>query len=125
MRLTGKQRRELKEQSAKYREVIRKIREQLKAKRRELRNELGKNTVDEKKIYSIVSQINSLSAKQLELITKRVISTKGILTPEQFKKFQERARNIRRMMRRRFEKSRGETGSNFRKKADRAFKKGM
>jgi len=112
LNLTDEQKEKLKEQNAVYKDKNKELKKQIRAKRKELRDELNKGTIDKKKIYPIVSQISSLSAQQLRQMVDRIISTKEILTPEQFKEFQEKVKNIRQRIRQR---NKNGMGNNFRK----------
>ena len=124
LNLTDEQKEKLKEQNTKYKEQGRELRSKLRAKRKELRDELNKDTIDKKKIDAIVSEISSLSAEQIKQMVERIISTKEILTPEQFKKFQDKVRNVRKRIKERFG-SRNGTGGRFGKGIGKGFSRGM
>ncbi len=102
LNLTDEQKKELREQSAAYRENIKSLRKQIREEKRKLKELLGKSGVDKKEIDSTIEKLSSLSEEQLRQIVDKIISTKKILTPEQFKELQEKIGEARKRVREHF-----------------------
>ena len=65
------------------------LRNSIREKHRELREELDSETTDNEKLESIVSELKSLEAQRIDQKVKSIIQMKEILTPEQFQKVHE------------------------------------
>ena len=65
------------------------LRDKMRAKRLELKQELEKPTVDTNKINAIIVDIKTLMGEQLDFRVNNILAMKQILTPEQFKKLQD------------------------------------
>ena len=90
LNLTPEQQAQIKQQRGANKEKVMQLRQQLRAKRSELKEELDKPSVDMNKINSIVAETKTLMAEQLDLRVKGILAMKQVLTPEQFKKLHER-----------------------------------
>ena len=71
----------------------------LKDDREGLRNELNKGDSNPKEIERLSSEIKRLQGEMLDLHIKSVLNMKQVLTPEQFKQFQEKAKEKQKMHR--------------------------
>lgn len=105
--LTAEQQDQMKKQRNEHREKNKKLQARLKIKMFELKQELEKETSDRGKIYSIVAEVNALQRDLLAQRVQGVLSTKEILTPEQFEKFKQKIdimkKSKRKMLKRRME----------------------
>lgn len=99
--LTEEQQEALREQREGHREKIRSLMETLRDKKAQLRVELEKEEVDKEKIDSLINEIKPLLGGQIELRVEGALAMKEILTPEQYKKFQEFAKKKRKRGQRR------------------------
>ncbi len=86
LNLTAAQTEQLTAQRKEKREAMKNLRESLKAKRRELREELYKENTDKAKIESIASELKKLNAQRIDRHVQGILQMKAMLTPEQFKK---------------------------------------
>ncbi len=66
------------------------LKEKTRSKRLELKQELEKPEIDKNKINAITADIKTLMGEQIDLRIDDILAMKRILTPEQFKKLQER-----------------------------------
>ncbi len=107
--LTEGQEEALREQREGHREKIRSLMEDLRNKKAQLRTELEKEEVDKEKIDSLINEIKPLLGNQIELRVEGALAMREILTPEQYKKFQEFTKKKHKKGRR--GKSRGNKGS--------------
>lgn len=90
LELTAEQQGQIKKQRNEQREKNKELRDKLRVKRTQLREELEKQDIDKSKIYGLVAEIKTLLGNQLEQRVESVLSMKEMLTPEQFKKLQEK-----------------------------------
>ena len=65
------------------------LRDKMRAKRLELKQELEKPEVDTNKVNSIIVDVKTLMGEQLDLKVNNILAMKHILTQEQFKKLQD------------------------------------
>ena len=84
LNLTPEQTEQIKKQHDENRNSMRELRRALKAKNRELREELDKQDTDKKKLESTVSELKSLEAQRIDQKVKGILHMKETLTPEQF-----------------------------------------
>ncbi|HLF18718.1 MAG TPA: Spy/CpxP family protein refolding chaperone [Candidatus Omnitrophota bacterium] len=87
--LTPEQRTALKQHKETHRGEMKALREQIQAKREELKNEIQKADFDEGKVRAISNEVNTLQGKMAEHRLNGMFEVRKILTPEQFTKFQE------------------------------------
>ncbi|MCK4532278.1 Spy/CpxP family protein refolding chaperone [bacterium] len=119
LELTPKQQKQFNKQCEIVHKQKKKNWQLLKGKKRELKEELEKINLDERKTKKIIKEYKKLKA---EVINQRIdsgLKMKKILTAEQFDKFHQRV-NIgkKEMMRRRKEKMHGKNTDNFVKELD-------
>ena len=69
---------------------MKKVRESIRAKREELRDELDKEQTDPAKIEAITSELKKLEGDRVDQEVKGILGMKETLTPEQFKKLRSR-----------------------------------
>ena len=93
LNLTPEQKEQIQQQRSINKQKWAELRDKMRAKRLELKSELGKPDTDMNKINAIINEIKNLTGQQLELRVNSILATKQILTPEQFKKLQERKFN--------------------------------
>jgi Spy/CpxP family protein refolding chaperone len=94
LKLSPEQQQQIVEQRKKEREQAQQIREKLKATRDELSRQLDKENPDKAKVYSLVSEMKELIGKRIEQKVDRILSLREILTPEQFRKLNERTKRF-------------------------------
>jgi len=111
--LTPEQQEQIKRQQSEHRQKNEELRGRLLAKRLELKQELEKQTINKKRIDTIAAEIKILVGEQLEQRVEGVLSMKEILTPEQFKKFQQKVRSSIRDRRGSRKEGRGRGGRPF------------
>lgn len=87
--LTADQEAKLKAHRAAHKEAGRQLREEMRSKRDALRQELEKPSVDEKRVRALHDEIKALDARLSDHRLSGILEVRHILTPEQFKKFQE------------------------------------
>jgi len=87
--LTAEQKEQIEKQHSINAQSWGKLRDELRTKRRELKQELEKPDIDRNRINAIVAGVKVLMGEQLELRVNNILAIKQILTPEQFKKLQE------------------------------------
>lgn len=87
--LTPAQEKALKAHRESHREEGKKLWQEVRGKRESLRQELQKNPVDEPKVRALHDELKALDAKQADHRFAGVLAVRKILTPEQFKKFQD------------------------------------
>jgi len=90
LELTPEQQEQLKAQRIEQMKKGKELRNKLRAKRKALREELEKEDVDKSKIYGLVAEIKTILGNQVEQRVEGILSTKEILTPEQFEKLQQK-----------------------------------
>lgn len=84
--LTAKQSEQLKVQRKEKREERKTAGKEMRAKRKELKEELDKKEVDRAKVDTIISEISELQSSKLKEHVESILSIKEILTEEQFQK---------------------------------------
>jgi len=90
LNLTPEQKEQIQQQRSMNKQKWAELRDKMREKRLELKGELEKPDTDRNKINAIIAEIKTLTGEQLELRVNNILATKQILTPEQFKKLQER-----------------------------------
>ena len=88
--LSLEQQEQLREQRAKNEEKAKGLKKRLRSKRSELSEELEKEDIDKQKVYSVITEVETLMGDQLEQRVERILTMREILTPEQFKKLREK-----------------------------------
>jgi len=88
--LTPEQETELKQQRSQFKAQKKELWGKIRAKKKELKEELEKPDVDRAKVDKIIGEIKDLTGQKLEARVNKIISMKSILTPEQFKKLKEK-----------------------------------
>ena len=88
--LTPGQKEQIEKQRSMNMQNWNKLREEFGAKRLELKQELEKTKVDMNRIHAIIAEMKTLQGEQLELRVNNILAMKQILTPEQFRKLQEK-----------------------------------
>jgi Spy/CpxP family protein refolding chaperone len=114
LNLTPEQKKQLEDNRAAQRQDAEKLFTAMRQKQEELRQALDNPAATEKSVAALVNEIKALQAKQLDNRIKGIFAAKKILTPEQFAKFQEMAKErkgkIRERLRHRFQERRGSAG---------------
>jgi len=87
--LTDEQKSEMQKLREESWEGKRELYSQLKAARKELREELKKTSSDRGKINDIIARMKDLQGKVIDNRVDHFLAVKGILTDEQFQKFQD------------------------------------
>jgi len=88
LNLTPEQMEQFTKQREEKRSAMEGLRNSIREKHRELREELDRETTDSEKLASIVSDLKSLEAQRIDQKVKSIVQMKEILTPEQFQKMQ-------------------------------------
>ncbi len=88
--LTAEQKAQLKEQRETFKDKQGELMTKSRAKNKELGEELEKPEVDRAKVNKIISDIQTLTGEKLRNRVEKIIAMKGMLTPEQFKKLQDK-----------------------------------
>jgi Spy/CpxP family protein refolding chaperone len=96
LNLTESQKQQMAQQRTKEKEQGRVLREEMKAVRDELTKELDKDKPDRVRISSIISQMKELIGRRIEQRVEGILSMKQVLTPEQFKKLNEKTKRFER-----------------------------
>ncbi len=91
LNLSPEQQKKLEEHRAAHRDEAKKFFGEVKQKREEMRTELEKETIDEAKVKAINEELKALGARLADHRLAGILEVRRILTPEQFKKFQELA----------------------------------
>ena len=89
LNLSPEQKSQITKQQDMNKEKVSELRDKMRAKRLELKQELEKPTVDTNKINAIIADIKTLMGEQLDFRVNNILAMKQILTPEQFKKLQD------------------------------------
>ncbi|MBP7056366.1 MAG: Spy/CpxP family protein refolding chaperone [Candidatus Omnitrophica bacterium] len=84
--LTPEQRDKIKAHREEGKSKAKEMHDQMRAKKEELKAEMGKPVTDRAKIDAIAADMKSLSARMIDQRIDRILSLKEILTPEQFQK---------------------------------------
>lgn len=90
LNLTAEQKKALEDNKNKNRIEMKASFEAKRAKERQLREELQKVDMDIKKVNEINNELKSLHAKMADQRLAGILEVRKILTPEQFKKFNEK-----------------------------------
>lgn len=90
LELTAEQQGQIKKQRNEQRKKNKQLGDKLRVKKTQLREELEKQDIDKSKVSGLVAEIKTLLGNQLEQRVENVLSMKEMLTPEQFKKLQEK-----------------------------------
>lgn len=93
--LTPEQQDKIKAERDKSLKEQRALREDISSKREELAKELERTDVDKAKISSLVSDLKQLEGRAIEQRVGRILSMREYLTPEQFKKFQDKIKEYK------------------------------
>ena len=96
LNLTESQKQQMAQQRSKEKEQGQVLREKMKAARDELTKELDKEKPDMAKIRSLISEMKELIGSRIEQRVDGIISMKQVLTPEQFKKLNEKTKRFER-----------------------------
>lgn len=86
--LTPEQMEQFTKQREESRSAMEGLRDSIREKHRELRDELDSETTDSEKLESIVSDLKDLESRRIDRKVESIIRMKEILTPEQFQKMQ-------------------------------------
>jgi Spy/CpxP family protein refolding chaperone len=86
--LTPQQTSELKARREANAGKAKEVRDELKAKRAELKAEIEKPTVDRARITALTTDIKGLTGQMIDQRVDNILAMKEILTPEQFSKMQ-------------------------------------
>jgi len=89
LNLTPEQKEQIQKQHSLNRQKWSGLRDSIRAKRLELKQELEKPTIDKGRVDNIVAEIKILMGEQFQQRVDDIISMKQILTPDQFKKLEE------------------------------------
>ena len=87
--LNEEQKAKLKGHKEAHREEMKVLRDQIKAKREEIRKEMEKADFDVNKVRAINNELKSLENNMADQRLEGILEVRGILTPEQFSKFNE------------------------------------
>jgi len=106
--LTEEQQAQLKEHRQQKMQQARGIREQLKAKKEEIRQELQKEPFDVARIKAVHEQIKALVAQREDDRLEGILKMREVLTAEQFQKVHDRMEQGRERFKERFKERRGD-----------------
>lgn len=90
LNLTDEQKQKIDDNSTKNRNDAKGLYSQMKELRNAMRQELEKDTLDLDKINQIQSQIKQTNEQIMDNRLQGILEVRGILTPEQFRKFSEK-----------------------------------
>lgn len=93
LRITNSKQERIKKQRSEHRKKNRELKDEVSAKRLELKQELEKQTTNKERIDSIVAERKILMGNQLKQRVEGILSIREILIPEQFDKFQQRGKS--------------------------------
>ena len=110
LNLTPQQQQKLQNNRKAQRERMSQLLGQMKEKQQLLRQELQKPSVTKASLAPILAEIKSLQAQLIDSRIEGILAVKGILTPEQFAKFQEAAAHRQKGMGERFHQWRDNRG---------------
>ena len=88
--LTEEQRRLLEENKNRHREQTKALFTQLCQKMNALRQELEKSELNMQEIYQVNNELKQLQTQMLDNRLERILEVRKILTPEQFRKFEDK-----------------------------------
>lgn len=89
MDLSEEQQTELEQSRAIYHDEIKKMARRIRELRRELREELAKDNLDEAKIENLKSELQNLQAEMTDMRVNGLMQVREILSKEQYEKLQE------------------------------------
>jgi len=87
--LTAEQEKQIKERKEAMRERKKALKENMKQKKKELKDAINSSEIDRAKINALIEDMKNLSGEKLQLMVDGILSTREILTPEQYKKMKE------------------------------------
>jgi len=93
LNLTLEQQKQLEENRQAQRQELMKLHTAIRQKQEQLQQALKGPAVTEGSVAPLVNQIKSLQGQLIDLRVKGILAVKGILTAEQFAKFQEKTQN--------------------------------
>jgi Spy/CpxP family protein refolding chaperone len=105
--LTQEQKDQLKAAREEEGAKVKPLREQVRVKREELRKVFEGAAIDKAQAYALSDAITSLEDELMHLRVDNIISLKQILTPDQFKKMQEKIKKRHAEMGRKMKEGRG------------------
>ncbi len=88
--LTNEQRKLLEENKNKHKEQTKALFTQMRQKMTSLRQELEKSELNMQEIYQTNNELKQLQVQMLDNRLERILEVRKILTPEQFKKFEDK-----------------------------------
>lgn len=94
LNLNSSQQDEITKQKNSQKDESQKVKAQLKEKRNELKSELEKESSDKAKIDAIISDMKELIAQRIQQRVESILALKKVLSPEQFKALNEKAKNL-------------------------------
>ncbi len=92
--LSDDQRVDIKAHQQKKQTEMKKIHTAMREKRKELRKELEKKHSDEKKIRKIANALKKIQGRMIDNRIDGILTVKAILSPAQFKKFNEKIKGM-------------------------------
>lgn len=87
LNLTDEQKQKLEENRKKRKDDAQGLRDHMKELKTAMRQELEKDVLDMAKVDQVQSQMKEAQAQMMDNRLKGILEVRGILTPEQFKKF--------------------------------------
>lgn len=99
LNLTPEQREQIKEQRSQYRGTSKELRSLLRKKEKDLKDEFEKESTDKEKVKYIAGDIKELQAKLIDQRIQSILAMKETLTPQQYKIFHEKTRELMRKRR--------------------------
>lgn len=105
--LSEEQKLKIKEHKEQTRKKVKDITEQLKEKRELVKQEIGKADVNKETVYKIANEIKALQNQQVDLMVDGIFKMKETLTPEQYAKFVELAKQRNEQMKENWENRKG------------------
>jgi Spy/CpxP family protein refolding chaperone len=87
--LTDDQQQQLKDHRARHRKDHQALKEQIRAKREEIRMLLEKEDFDKDQVYQLHNQLKALKLRAEDHRLEGILEVRGILTPEQYRRFGE------------------------------------
>lgn len=107
LNLTDAQKQQLDENRKKSQESSKALRQSIREKMELIRKELEKDTLDMARINQIQAEIKDAHAKIIDNRLQGILQVRGILTPEQFKKFSSHMQKEKDMFRQKMSERRG------------------
>ena len=103
LELSPEQEKQLQDHRKNHREQGREFRENMKAKKEAIRNELQKEELNMENVYKIHNELKGLLIQKADHRLEGILEVRKILTAEQFRKFCELRKNMHPMRKRRKE----------------------